>query len=197
MASLWILNKDLSPIEASKQGKDASVCGDCKHRTNKGGACYVVLFQAPQSIYNAYKRGSYPKLPADLELTNKKIRFGAYGDPSALPMETLKDLRLRSFDKKATSYTHQWKQVSKNGLKDFSMASVDNVEEYQQAKQLGFRTFRVINAGDPLMKNEIMCPNTTHGIECRDCGLCNGLSSPKSKDIVIEVHGSRKGKFNK
>jgi hypothetical protein len=31
MASMWILNADESPIEASKSGSD-SVCGQCVHR---------------------------------------------------------------------------------------------------------------------------------------------------------------------
>jgi hypothetical protein len=32
MASMWILNADESPIEASKSGSDESVCGQCVHR---------------------------------------------------------------------------------------------------------------------------------------------------------------------
>jgi hypothetical protein len=47
MASMWILNADESPNEASKSGSDESVCGQCVHRHFFNGSCYVTLFQAP------------------------------------------------------------------------------------------------------------------------------------------------------
>ena len=51
MASMWILNADIKPTEASKKGEDASVCGDCKHRAVNKGACYVTLHHAPLAVY--------------------------------------------------------------------------------------------------------------------------------------------------
>ena len=55
MAQLWIMREDTPPHIAKKQGKDISVCGDCPIKDN----CYVVLFQGPLSVWNAYKRGTY------------------------------------------------------------------------------------------------------------------------------------------
>ena len=46
MMQVWILNKDVNPLTASKKSLDNAVCGECNLRQSKGGACYVVLFQA-------------------------------------------------------------------------------------------------------------------------------------------------------
>jgi hypothetical protein len=53
MASMWILNADESPIEASKRTKVFvdNVCIDILN-----GSCYVTLFQAPLQVYKSYKK---------------------------------------------------------------------------------------------------------------------------------------------
>lgn len=44
----------------------------------------------------------------------------------------------------------------------------------------GWRTFRVAAHGNVLpYSNEIMCVNTTRGITCEKCGLCNGAGGCK------------------
>jgi len=122
------------------------------------------------------------------------VRFGAYGDPNVIPMDIL--VQLKAVAKNSTSYTHQWKTESDNeALKNTSMASVDNKDEAKQAIEQGWRYFRVTNDITDLDKeNEIVCPNTTKGIQCVDCGLCKG-NTTKAKNIVIEVHGAKKNKF--
>ena len=83
MLQTWILVKNVNPIEAVNTGADKLVCGDCKHRgtiqpvndtkdkksysvknglktINKGRKCYVKLFQAPYSVWKAYKNNKYP-----------------------------------------------------------------------------------------------------------------------------------------
>jgi hypothetical protein len=195
MASMWILHKDLSPIEASKQGKDESICGMCPHRHNLGGACYVTLFQAPLQVWKSYHKGNYPKVNDMTIFEGMSVRFGAYGDPNVIPIDIL--VQLKSVVKNSTSYTHQWKTESDNeSLKAVSMASVDNKEEATLAIENNWRYFRVTNDISDLDKaTEIVCPNTTKGIQCIDCGLCKG-NTIKAKNIVIEVHGSKKKKFN-
>jgi len=195
MASMWILHKDLSPIEASKQGKDESICGMCPHRHNLGGACYVTLFQAPLQVWKSYHKGNYPKVNDMTIFEGMSVRFGAYGDPNVIPIDIL--VQLKSVVKNSTSYTHQWKTESDNeSLKAVSMASVDNKAEAKLAIQNGWRYFRVTNDISDIDKaTEIVCPNTTKGIQCIDCGLCKG-NTIKAKNIVIEVHGSKKKKFN-
>ena len=194
MASMWILHKDLSPIEASKQGKDESICGMCPHRHNLGGACYVTLFQAPLQVWKSYHKGNYPKVNDMTIFEGMSVRFGAYGDPNVIPIGIL--VQLKSVVKNSTSYTHQWKTESDNeSLKAVSMASVDNKAEAKLAIENGWRYFRVTNDISDIDKaTEIVCPNTTKGIQCIDCGLCKG-NTIKAKNIVIEVHGSKKKKF--
>ena len=194
MAQLWILNAELNPVEASKQGKDKSVCGECKLRQSLGGACYVNLGQAPLAVYKAFKKGNYPTLSQSeySVLNGLKIRFGAYGDPFAMPIEIL--TKLKAVAQNNTSYTHQWEKAS-DELKKVSMASVDNLKEQREAVTKGWRTFRVATIESEILENEIVCPNVTKGISCADCGLCSGASS-KAKNIVIPVHGKSKNKFN-
>lgn len=193
MAQLWILNADVNPVEASKSGKDSGVCGSCPLRQSLGGACYVNLGQAPLAVYKSFKKGNYPTLEtSDYKvLSGLKIRFGAYGDPYALPIEILAQLKAVAVNN--TSYTHQWKQGGET-LKAVSMASVDTIEEQKEAVSKGWRTFRVATPESPVLDNEILCPNVTKGVSCADCGLCSGASM-KAKNIVIPVHGTGKKKF--
>jgi len=193
MASMWILNADMTPTEASKTGKDESVCGDCKHRATNKGACYVTLFHAPLQVYKSYKKGNYPTTNDMTIFEGMKVRFGAYGDPSAIPTQILASIK--AVVKNNTSYTHQWKANDKI-LKQVSMASVDSIEEQKSAVANGWRTFRVTTDLSDKLSNEIICPNTTKAIQCADCGLCSG-NSIGAKNIVIEVHGSKKGNFEK
>lgn len=193
MASMWIMNADIPPTQASKEGKDISVCGDCKHRASLNGACYVILHHAPLQVYKSYKKGSYPTVTNLNVFEGIKMRFGAYGDPSAIPTQIL--VSIKAVVKNNTSYTHQWKQGNEM-LKKFSMASVDSIEEQKQAVSEGWRTFRVTDNLNDIQSNEIICPNTTKNIKCIDCGLCSG-NNVKGKNIVIEIHGYKKTKFNK
>lgn len=191
MASMWILNADLPPTQASQLGLDESVCGNCVHRHYNNGSCYVTLFQAPLSVYKAWQNGNYPILNDMSLFEGISMRFGAYGDPYALPIDLLTSIK--SHVKNNTSYTHQWKQGNEE-LKKISMASVDNIHEAKIAQKMGWRTFRVTNSLDTILESEIVCPNTTHGVKCIDCKLCSGYS--KAKSIVIQTHGAKSKKFN-
>ena len=192
MASLWILHAEIEPNQAIKSGDDSAVCGDCPLRHYSGGACYVITHQAPLSVFRAWKRGNYPKVDSYEVFEGLKMRFGAYGDPLALPTDIL--VGLKSVVKNNTSYTHQWENVSDDSVKDLTMASVETVEQAKTAHGKGWRTFRVIKNENELMDNEIMCPNYTHGVKCIDCNLCKGAST-KAKNIAIIVHGAKSKKF--
>lgn len=197
MMQLWILNKDVNPLTASKQGLDNAVCGECNLRQSKGGACYVVLFQAPFQVWKSYKKGNYKHLEVDQyhkHFIDKKIRFGAYGDPAAIPVAILASLK--AFASNNTSYTHQWKEKRFKSLKSLSMASVDSAEEAKQAIKDGWRYFRVAKQDEPILEDEIICPSVTHGTKCIDCNLCNGSQvNDRRKNIVIPVHGVRANRF--
>ena len=85
MVQVWILRDDINPVEALNTGADVSICGDCPHRKQSDGSrsCYVNVGQAPNSVWKSYKAGKYGEFK-DLNLSslhNRKIRWGAYGDP--------------------------------------------------------------------------------------------------------------------
>ena len=196
MAQVWILNKDINPVDALKSGASKEVCFNCTHLVNK--TCYVNVGQAPQSVYKAYKMGKYA--PLDLDILKalikwKAVRFGAYGEPVLIPLHLVKFMaqHARGF----TGYTHQWQNLAYLDYKDYFMASADNISEVVKAHQMGYRTFRVKGENQVNLANEIDCPNATTGVQCRDCTLCDGLGKHgKGKSITAIVHGT-KGKINK
>lgn len=207
MVQTWILHDDLSPIEASKAGADASVCGDCKHRWSLGGACYVNIGQGPGSIYRAYKRGNYPDLTAansPLWAISKigegrAVRLGAYGDPVAVPVAVWECLIAESIGH--TGYTHQWRNIRADlpadAFRRILMASVDTDAEYAAAQSAGWRTFRVRCAdSETVMPREFECVSDTKGTACADCLACDGSArGPGQASVFITVHGSLKSRF--
>ena len=207
MVQVWILPKDASPVESVRMGQDDIVCFDCKHRgtvdeTGRviGRTCYVKVFQAPLAIWNAYQRGKYPVLDKRdyrFIFAGRKIRFGAYGEGVLIPLDVLISIGFESDG--WTGYTHQWRQPEYQHYRTHLMASVDSESEYQQAKAMGWRTFRVRTTEQPLSPREIACPASeemNHRTTCERCNLCNGsVPSDARKDIAIVVHGSSAKKF--
>jgi hypothetical protein len=204
MAQVWILPADENPSRAIHTGSDASVCGDCKHRgsivdgRNTGRTCYVLVFQAPRSVWEAWKRGRYTvstPAAAAVALAGQNVRLGAYGDPAALPADVSR--AIVSMAPKHTGYTHQW-QGSGSGpeLADVCMASADTPAEASAAAGSGFRYFRVSAVGvNELTAGEISCPASAESgkvTTCDRCGLCSGSvrQNDGRKHIVIQAHGA-------
>jgi hypothetical protein len=201
MLQTWIIRQDMAPHEAQKTGADSAVCGQCPLRpanvkaaraidpTNKTKACYVRTFQGPRAVHDGWKRGIYPGIVAlgGFEaLRGRKVRFGSYGDPAAAPAE-LWDTIAELADNN-TGYTHQWRLEGADPAR--VMASVHTEAERQEAKALGFRTFKVRKAADPLGPGEIACPASKEaGVRttCEKCRLCGG-AAVKGKDIAIIEH---------
>lgn len=200
MIQIWILVKAENPLDAIKSGSDVAVCGDCPLRgtLGKGRACYVNLGQAPLAVWRAWQRGTYQTLAAnspdyDLLFTGRAVRFGAYGDPVFIPFEIVS--RIAGFAKKHTGYTHQWQNPLYSAYKRFVMASADSAALGTLARSQGWRTFRVTPVGQLVLDAaEIVCANTTKGISCEQCGLCNGSQIGRAavKSIAIEAHGAGK-----
>lgn len=196
MVQTWILRADQSPVEAIATGGDAAVCGDCPHRGLNGAArsCYVIVHQGPTAVYRAFLRGSYPLLSpaqASAAVAGGKVRLGAYGDPAAVPLEAWTSL-LRDVQA-CTGYTHQWRALEAQPLKQWCMASCDSPEDYVAAQRLGWRTFRVRSAGEPRMAREVICPASReagHKTTCSACLACGGHSSRARADITILAHGT-------
>ena len=192
MVQTWILREDMSPLEATKAGDDSSVCGECPHRHHLGGACYVTVFQAPLSIWKAYKRGTYStdKVEFTRRIAHKRVRIGAYGDPAAVPVAVWQDI-VDNCDGH-TGYTHQSNHVNFNAaLLDIVMQSIDTEE---QARATKARYFRVKLPDAPALPREVECLSDSIGKSCADCLLCDG--GIKGKSVYINVHGNKSKRFN-
>jgi len=202
MVQVWILHRNISPIDAVKQGKDAVICFDCKHRGNGFAkrTCYVNL-RSPQAIWKAYRRGRYPFLATasySAVFSDRKIRFGAYGEPVRIPLPIVD--ALTRVAKGWTGYTHQWRRAEFQAYRAYVMASVDSESEAQEAVRMGWRYFRVREHGARLLPGEINCPASDecgHKTTCERCGLCNGVrfTADPRKSITIQVHGSGRKNF--
>jgi len=208
MAQLWIVRSDMSPLEAIDRRADYSICGDCKLRGNgaQDRACYVMVKNAPLAVYRAFKRGKYPTMDpatvgAYLGASNLPIRFGAYGEPVALPVYVLNDLA--SGGARYTGYTHQWNAPHVARLySHLLMASADTACEAATANANGWRTFRTRAADAPMLPGEIACPASdemNHRTTCADCALCDGSrgANDRRRNIAIIVHGSTKVHYAK
>lgn len=203
MVQTWIIRSDIDPIAASRGGFDFSVCGNCKHRgkpTNRPNGvaaertCYVQLQNAPRSVYAAYRAGNYPNacghaLTAAVG-AGRKVRLGAYGDMSAVPSYVADSLLSAAVGH--TAYSHQSGMPQSSFDAARYMVSADSLPEAEAAWQAGARTFRVVrDLSEMVAGREIPCVNTTRGVQCIDCMLCDGAGAhPNAKSIVIPVHGA-------
>lgn len=200
MAQVWIINTACKPTDAVKSGLDSVVCFDCKHRGVNGQkrSCYVNVGQGPRAVYVKYSKGLYPFLAiADYGdvFSNRSVRFGAYGDPVLIPLHIVQAIAVLT--QRYTGYTHQWKRAEFAAYRAFLMASVDNTSEYSEAKQHGWRTFRVKTENQTLAASEIVCPAESKGRQCIQCALCNGAKGQDSRrDIAITVHGTGRMNFS-
>lgn len=193
VTQLWILPANISPVKALSTNQDRSVCGDCKLR---GSTCYVNIAQAPQSVYKAWLRGTYPIVEPDV-FYDRKVRFGAYGDPIALPVTLVQAIVTSS--RSWLGYTHSWKMPHAAAYKRWLMASVDTPEERAEAKAMGWRTFRVKTEEQEIECGETVCPASEEAgkkISCEYCLLCSGLDGKGKNDVVINIHGHKNKKVS-
>lgn len=202
MVQIYILREDVYPLHAVQTGDDYSICGNCALRgkiveqedgstKNIGRTCYVTLMHGPRVVYQAYEDGRYPDVPlARMRklVAGRMVRVGAYGDPAAIPVDVWQSILPGTSGH--TGYTHQWRETP--ALSAFFMASVDSEAEREEAKALGFRTFRVKSDHSPKMTGEGICPGSDEmgkAVQCITCMLCDGNRSGYRHDVVINVHG--------
>lgn len=200
MIQSWILPKNISPVDACRQGKDECICGQCIHRGDKARkvtrTCYVRLDTAPSSVWKAYKRNRYPLFyNSVVDLSDRMLRIGTFGDPAAIPFTVWQCLLDSSGIKKYTGYTSLWSKPFAVDFKVLCMASVSCVAERAQACELGWRTFRVVPKYDSsqLLAGEKWCNALDGETQCTRCLRCRGSKSRCS--IVIPVHGIGKSAF--
>ena len=196
MIQTWVIRSDVSPSIAAKDGRDAAICGDCIHRFNPETgkrACYVKVWQAPRSVYEAYGRGIYPRVTRMNDIAKlcegRAIRFGSYGDPYAAPFWLWEAMARNA--KAWTGYTHQWRKLGANWAR-YLMASADSLRDMMEAQARGWRTFRVTAAPFENVKGrEVVCPASKERgarTNCAACRACMGTSSKARASIQIAIH---------
>lgn len=200
MVQTWIMRQDVAPHVAVKDGRDVSICGDCKHRPSTGGACYVRVFQGPRSVWQAWQRGRYA-VAADADAVRavgagRVVRLGSYGDPAAVPVWVWNALTADATSH--TGYTHQWHRPHGATLQGLCMASADTAEERDVARSQGWRTFRVRLASEALGERESVCPASEEAgkkTNCATCGACNGAATGRKGSIAIVAHGGLASRY--
>jgi hypothetical protein len=194
MIQIWILCKAVDPVEAIKSGLDRLICGSCVHRGDGSGggrSCYVNAGQAPLGIWRAWRAGRYPTLQWMDIFAGRRVRFGAYGDPTHMPLSLA--LAIAGVASGHTGYTHQWRKPSLQGWRQILMASVDTTAELLIARSMGWSTFRVTPDTDH-ESMERLCASDRDGTACADCLFCDGARSG-ILSIHIPAHGSGKRHF--
>lgn len=190
MAQVFILREDINPVAAINTGEDYSICGNCPHRKDELGqrSCYVNVGQGPNSVWKAYKRGAYSELnylELALALKNRRIRWGAYGDPSVIDPGIV--IALNAFATGHTGYTHQWREDFAQEFKGIFQASCDGFNDYLEATAHGWKTFVVVSKNaTPIYAKQ--CPATVDNssAQCITCKLCDGAK----RDIFVHAHGT-------
>jgi len=199
-----ILDAETDPVTAYQSGTPGNCPTECQHLQD--GTCYVRYEQAPLGIWKAWNRGNVAPLPragigdylqraADRGYT--LLRFGASGDPAALPAALVRVLAdaadAAGMDR--TAYTHAWQRASARHLQAYAMASVDDVDAQARAALAGWRTFRASTfAGDDVPAvGEVRCPASAERgalLTCATCKVCNGgTPATDAPSVVLRLHG--------
>lgn len=209
MVQTFILRSDIDPVAANRSGEDYSICGNCKLKgeptdnpkaqsANKR-ACYVIVRNAPLTIWRGYKAGKYPVAKGHDAIAalgkGRKVRLGAYGDPVAVPAYIWESIISETAGH--TAYSHFFEMPNVDFRPDLYMVSADSLDEAKEAWKNGWRTFRVAKDISEITEGEILCP--AHELagrrtQCVNCGLCGG-SNIDGKNIVNVVHGFGKKYF--
>lgn len=191
LIQVWILRKDLHPVEAVKSGAASAVCFDCPL---SGNGCYVNLLRGPAPVWNKYRRGEYKLLRLQdykRAFGGKLVRFGAYGEPVLIPptmVSAIADLAAGW-----TGYTHQWRNPALQHYRRWFMASTDKTD-YLEAQAMGWRTYTVSREQ---IAGQMICPKSHefeaargYRLTCADCKLCCG-NARKARSIQIAPHGAQ------
>ena len=201
MIQVHILLADVNPTQALKQGLDAAICGTCPHKSvaaGGSGACYthgnIRRGFAQTSTWKSHDaKGS---VPFDVSrFAGQKVRFGAYGDPAAVPFEVWASIA--EVAEGVTGYTHQWRTADPR-FAEVCMASADSMPEYLEARRAGYRTFLVRPMDSARPKGMITCPASEEAGKktvCASCLQCGGTGNGRKAMITIMAHGASKKQF--
>ena len=200
MIQIWVLDSTMHPVESRRTGRDAAnQCQGCPLASNKG--CYVSPM-AISSIYNAWRWGSYTPLPMgspewDQFFRGEAVRFGAYGNPSLIPLEMVKSIA--NLASKHTGYFHDWAVMPAARARAYGKYFMASTEPHNttEALSLGLRVFQTVPEGAAAPSGLLECLADSHGLSCQQCGLCDGTyRSRPLPSIYIRVHGYQVRKAN-
>lgn len=155
--------------------------------------------KAPSNVWKCYKNGGYEHYNAaahDQFFKGRKIRFGAYGDPVAVPLPVW--AHLAKIADGHTGYTHSWRIAKFWRFRRLIMASVEDLAGKEAANDLGWRTFRAMGPDEWLESDEAECGASEgqgNRLDCASCLACDGsrkISASRSPivNFAIVVHGS-------
>ena len=192
----WIIRQRVNPVHAMLNRAVASICGDCPL---SGTVCYVIEKHAPLAVYSKYKANRYPhynwKLHKPL-FEGRVIRWGAYGDPAALPLSLVR--YYNGLCNGHLGYSHQLlngtyvNRHRADKLAKLFMVSAHNRPMADKAYARGHRFFQTVTSPSEAHPSAIKCPSDR--VQCVKCGLCNG-SSGNGRSVWIEAHGFGAGKL--
>ena len=205
MLQTWILQQDMHPKEAVRTGQDTGICGTCPLKGLNGQlrTCYVRVENAPTNVWKKWKAGGYTHADDDTirrAVRYRKVRLGAYGEPTAVPYERMRLLT----DSAAgwTGYTHRWASIGAEWA-GMLMASVEDAQTAQQARLQGWRPFLATDDPDSVPDKAFLCPAEREDdpITCEDCGVCagtrNGTVMADSAFPWLPLHGAGRKNYRR
>ena len=189
----WIIpDIDDPPHVAVRAGRDRSVCGGCPLR-GKGG-CYVRTHQATRALWEKRDQPPHIKDADRLRIRGRALRIGAYGDPTAVPIDVWLDLLRACGPSKHTGFTHRWCAPSVDAdprWRSFLMASTETIAGLVDATDRGWRPFHVVAKGAGVPGGLVQCASgLERPLRCIDCGLCGGARKARTPGVWINAHGS-------
>jgi hypothetical protein len=204
MIQIWIMDRNLHPVESIRSGKDATLqCAGCPLASGSG--CYVSPLPL-MAIWRKFTRNEYPHLnlfsPEWATFwAGKSVRFGAYGNPSLLPLCVVESIATSA--RRHTGYFHNWQELSSEEAKAYGRFFMASCEPWNVAKAnaLGLRTFTVLPAGAAVPEGSLECLADSKGLTCAECGLCDGTERSAKRSVPlpsvwIKAHGFKTRKAN-
>jgi hypothetical protein len=183
-----------SPDQFNDFKADSLNCLGCpfsfSSKTELSGKCYThkgmqrwglnsMLKKLSKLDINEFNSDKFDALMAKVKIVNPSlVRFGAYGEPTLLPMYVVEQLTKYNH----TGYTHAWRKFPQ--FSGIFQASVHSLVELAQANKLGYKTFRIADVKE---RSEALCPASKEAGKkktCVECRMCNGAM----KNVVIAQH---------
>ena len=193
MVQVYILPLEMKPRTAWYQGGIEAVCPDaCPHRSDQDKDCYVNWSR----LTTTWKMGKELVQRGDVGVSRGLfqgaiVRFGAGGDPSAVPLEVWAGIASEA--RGWSGYTANWQALTPEWSRLF-MASVSSLPDVWRARSAGWRIYAASESS--AMDTELavagvkVCPSHSVGLQCVACRQCDGTSKgSKRPDYFIPLHG--------